>query len=394
MKPAVRGRVLLTLGFLAVYRLGSALPVPDVDPVALRGAAATSGGPLAILDLLSGGALDRRAVFALGVSPYISSSIVMQLLTATVPRLEELRREGATGERTLNQWTRYLCLGLAVVQGSALVATIAPGGVLVRALMVLTLVAGSALVMWLGELVTQRGIGNGMSVLVAAGVVSRLPEQGRLILATDGPVVFAAFVVELTHRRIPVTYSRRQWAGRGFGRTATYIPLRLNASGVVPLLFASSLLSLPPLAASIAGSATAERLARHYLGRGTNPAYVVVYTALIVLCAFFYSTVTFNPPRVSDSLRQHGGFVTAVRPGQPTVDHLSRILHRVTAVGSVYLAALALIPLLALSLAHVPFPLGGSAIVIAVGVNLDAVKQAESQMLAHSYVGFLGAARR
>ncbi len=425
----LRGKILFTLVIIAVYRLGSFIPIPGVDSGALRQlidqSAAT--GAAQLINLFSGGAFTQLAVFALGIMPYITASIIMQLLTVVIPRLEEWQKEGESGAKRINQWTRYLTVGIAVLQSTTLITVIQSGGgagagalfggaqlpegvnlvpddsLGMRALMVLTLTAGTAFIMWLGELITARGVGNGMSLIIFVAIISELPSQGNQILQSSGPVVFGVVllvalllivgvvVVEQGQRRIPVQYARRQVGGRSYGGNSTYIPLKVNQSGVIPIIFASSMLYVPVLAASIFAEQTwlVNFVDQYLSGQNINVVYVLTYFVLVVFFAYFYTAITFNPIDVADNMKKYGGFIPGIRPGQRTAEELDRIITRLTLPGSLYLATLAILPFLALGVAGVPFPFAGATLLIVVGVGLETMKQIESQMMQRHYEGFL-----
>jgi preprotein translocase subunit SecY len=419
--PDLRGKILFTLGIIAVYRLGSFIPIPGVDYGVLQGVLKNleeQGGIQALLNLFSGGALSQLAVFALGIMPYITASIIMQLLTVVIPKLEEWQKEGETGTKKITQWTRYLTVVLAILQSTALIVLIQSGqlfqgvaeaqglipnpSIPTKALMILTLTAGTAFIMWLGELITQRGIGNGMSLIIFSAIVAGLPGQGRAILTRDnGTVLFillcivalllivGVVFVEQGQRRIPVQYAKRQVGRRTYGGTSTYIPLKVNQSGVIPIIFASSLLYLPTLAASIIGNTGFQTFVDNYFTRGSHPLYALLFFVLVVFFAYFYTSITFNPLDVADNMKKYGGFIPGIRPGRPTAEYLDRVLSRITLPGSLYLAMLAILPLIVLGAAGVTFPLGGSTLLIVVGVGLETMKQLESQLLQRHYEGFL-----
>ncbi|HVM13283.1 MAG TPA: preprotein translocase subunit SecY [Egibacteraceae bacterium] len=420
--PDLRGKILFTFGIIAVYRLGSFVPIPGVDYSVLQAAAEAAreqGGITALLNLFSGGALTQLAVFALGIMPYITASIIMQLLTVVIPKIEEWKKEGETGTKKITQWTRYLTVLLAILQSTGLVVMIrtspeqlfgpVPGleniipdvGIGVTALMVLTLTAGTAFIMWLGELITQRGIGNGMSLIIFAAIIAELPGQGRAILVEAGAVFFSVsmFVgllliigvvfVEQGQRRIPVQYAKRQVGRRTYGGTSTYIPLKVNQSGVIPIIFASSLLYLPGLASSIIQNPGFSSFVNDYFINGDHPVFIATYFVLTVFFAFFYTAITFNPIDVADNMKKYGGFIPGIRPGRPTAEYLDKVLTRITTPGSLYLGILAIIPFIVLSAAGVPFPFGGAVLLIVVGVGLETMKQLESQLLQRHYEGFL-----
>ena len=422
----LRGKILFTLAIIAVYRLGSFIPIPGVDSGALRQLIDQSqaAGAAALINLFSGGAFTQLAVFALGIMPYITASIIMQLLTVVIPRLEEWQQEGESGTKRINQITRYLTVGIAILQSTTLITVIQSGGasalyggaqlpagvqlipddsVPMRALMVVTLTAGTAFIMWLGELITARGVGNGMSLIIFSAIISELPSQGNQILQSSGPAVFGlvlvvalllivgVVVVEQGQRRIPVQYARRQVGTRSYGGSSTYIPLKVNQSGVIPIIFASSMLYVPVLAASIFSSQTwlVNFVNRYLSGQNINPVYVIVYFLLVVFFAYFYTAITFNPIDVADNMKKYGGFIPGIRPGQRTAEELDRVITRLTLPGSIYLATLAILPLLALGIAGVQFPFAGATLLIVVGVGLETMKQIESQMMQRHYEGFL-----
>ncbi len=424
----LRGKIFFTLAMLAVYRLGSFIPIPGVDSGALRQLIEQSAatGAAQLINLFSGGAFTQLAVFALGIMPYITASIIMQLLTVVIPRLEEWQKEGESGAKRINQWTRYLTVGIAVLQSTTLITVIQSGGgagalfgggaqlppglnlvpndsLPMRALMVLTLTAGTAFIMWLGELITARGVGNGMSLIIFAAIISELPSQGNQILQSSGPVVLGivllvalllivgVVVVEQGQRRIPVQYARRQIGTRSYGGNSTYIPLKVNQSGVIPIIFASSMLYVPVLAASIFSEQTwlVNFVDRYLSGQDINLVYVTTYFVLVVFFAYFYTSITFNPIDVADNMKKYGGFIPGIRPGQRTAEELDRVITRLTLPGSLYLATLAILPFLALGVAGVPFPFAGATLLIVVGVGLETMKQIESQMMQRHYEGFL-----
>ena len=418
--PDLRGKILFTLAMIAVYRLGSFIPIPGVDYGVLQNVLEESqaAGAAALLNLFSGGALSQLAVFALGIMPYITASIIMQLLTVVIPKLEEWQKEGETGTKRITQWTRYLTIVLAVLQSTGMIVLIQSGQLFgntidssglipdpsigTKALMVLTLTAGTAFIMWLGELITQRGIGNGMSIMIFASIISQLPAQGSQILQTAGGVIFAVAMVtgllllvgvifiEQGQRRIPVQYAKRQLGRRTYGGTQTYIPLKVNQSGVIPIIFASSLLYLPQLASSIVQNERMNNFVQSYFVTGDHWAYIALYAALVIFFAYFYTAITFNPVQVADNMKKYGGFIPGIRPGRPTAEYLDRVLTRITLPGSLYLAALAVLPLIVLGIANVQFPFGGSTLLIVVGVGLETMKQIESQLMQRHYEGFLG----
>ncbi|WP_330180322.1 preprotein translocase subunit SecY [Nocardia sp. NBC_01503] len=424
--PDLRRKILLTLGLLALYRMGATLPSPGVDYRTVRSCADTgcdSTGIFQLINLFSGGALLQLSVFAIGIMPYITASIITQLLTVVIPRFEELRKEGQAGQSKITQYTRYLAVALAVLQGSTLVALAAHGqlppgcprsvladnSLFAMTSIVLVLTAGAALVMWFGELITERGAGNGMSLLIFAGIAARIPIQGKAILDSKGVLILAgicgaAFLtivgvvfVEQGQRRIPVQYAKRVVGRKMYGGSSTYLPLKVNQAGVIPVIFASSLLYLPNLLAQLTrrGSGTAEwqRLIQKYLVNPSNPVYVGSYLTLIVFFTYFYVAITFDPHERADEMKQFSGFIPGYRPGRPTADYLNYVLSRITLPGSIYLGAVAVLPNLLLHFGATDttqaLALGGTSVLIVVSVGLDTVKQIESQLLNRNYQGFL-----
>ena len=418
--PDLRGKILFTLAIIAVYRFGSFVPLPGVDYGALQEVLdqVQVSGITQLLNLFSGGALTQLAVFALGIMPYITASIIMQLLTVVIPKLEEWQKEGETGTKRITQWTRYLTVLLAILQSTGLIVLIQSGQLFpgipqatalipdaslpMKALMVLTLTAGTAFIMWLGELITQRGIGNGMSLLIFSAIVAQLPSQGNSILQADNGeillgitllvgllLIVGVVFVEQGQRRIPVQYAKRQVGRRTYGGTSTYIPLKVNQSGVIPIIFASSLLYLPTLASSIVNRQGFTDFVNAYFTSGSHPLYIAAFFALVIFFAYFYTAITFNPIDVADNMKKYGGFIPGIRPGRPTAEYLDRVLSRITLPGSLYLGVLAILPLIVLAAAQVQFPFGGSTLLIVVGVALETMKQLESQLLQRHYEGFL-----
>ncbi len=421
--PDLRKKLLFTLFIIIIFRLGASLPTPGVSETAVHAcvASSTKNGILGLVNLLSGGALLRLSVFALGIMPYITSSIILQLLAVVIPRLEALRQEGASGTAKITQYTRYLTIGLAILQSTAIVAlaesgNLIPGcnqalipntSVFTITTMVICLTAGTAVIMWLGELITDRGVGNGMSLMIFTQVVAVIPGQLYQILGTEGPLIFimvlavgvlivaAVAFMEQAQRRIPVQYAKRMVGRKMYGGTSTYIPLKVNQAGVIPVIFASSLLYIPALAANLFGKSTAttgwSAWVQAHLVRGDDPYYMAGFFVLIILFTYFYVSITFNPDEVADNMKKSGGFIPGIRPGGPTAGYLRFVLNRLTAPGSLYLGVVALIPMLAIALVNAgnQFPLGGTSIMIAVGVGLDTVKQIEAQLQQRNYEGFL-----
>jgi preprotein translocase subunit SecY len=415
--PELRGKILFTVAIIAVYRLGSHLPVPGVDFDAvqdyLQNPAQDPSGAFTLINLFSGGALTQFAIFALGIMPYITSSIIMQLLGVVIPRLEQLQKEGETGRKKIQQYTRYVTVFLAVLQSASIVQLAHNQGILpidifpdlspgTFALAVLTLTAGTALIMWLGELITQRGVGNGMSILIFAAIVSTLPSEGANILRVNKGFIFglvcflgllivvAVIFVEQAQRRIPVQYAKRMVGRRMYGGQSTYIPLKVNQAGVIPIIFASSLLYIPVLLSSIVNKEWLRDLVDRFASSGSHPLYIITYFLLIIGFAYFYNSIAFNPVDTADNMKKYGGFIPGIRPGRQTAEHLNYILTRITLPGAVFLGAVAILPFIALAAGNVQsFPFGGTSILITVGVGLETMKQIESQLLMRNYEGFL-----
>jgi preprotein translocase subunit SecY len=418
--PDLRTKLLITIGFLALYRIGSYIPTPGVDYPAVQTCIKSVQGDslYALINLFSGGALLQLSIFALGIMPYITASIILQLLTVVIPRLEALKEEGQSGQAKITQYTRYLTVGLSLLQATGIVA-LARSGQLIRGCpndiipdesltviitMIAVMVAGSALLMWFGELITDRGIGNGMSLLIFTSIVAGFPGQMSVIFNSAGPMTFlvvivvglaiVAFVVlmEQGQRRIPVQYAKRMVGRRMYGGSSTYIPIKVNQAGVIPVIFASSLMYLPVLFVTLTGSTgTVAQWIDTHLVRGTGFFYAVSYFLLVVFFTFFYTAITFNPDEIADNMKKYGGFIPGIRAGKPTAQYLEYVLSRLTTVGSLYLAAIATLPLLAFSSLGQGqnFIFGGTSILIMVGVGLDTVKQIESQLQQRSYEGFL-----
>jgi preprotein translocase subunit SecY len=429
--PDLRKKMLITLGLIALFRFGASIPTPGIDEknVTLCSNLATSAGSptagvLGIVNLLSGQALLHLSVFALGIMPYITASIILQLLTVVIPRLETLKQEGQAGQSKITQYTRYLTVGLALLQSTGYIelarsgtlfngcgtATDNPlipnGSVFTIATMVITMVAGTTVIMWMGELITDRGVGNGMSVLIFTTVISVIPGEILAIYRDKSPfyaavaivvVVFiVAFIVfmEQAQRRIPVQYAKRMVGRRMYGGTSTYIPMKVNQAGVIPVIFASSLLYIPTLAAQLFGkNATGGWVGwvDRYIEQSSSPIYMLGFFLLIIGFTYFYVSITFNPDEVSDNMKKYGGFIPGIRPGRPTAEYLRYVLSRLTAPGSFYLGVIALFPLVALASIGVAneFPFSGVSLLIMVGVGLDTVKQIESQLQQRNYEGFL-----
>jgi preprotein translocase subunit SecY len=416
--PELRGKILFTVAIIAVYRLGSHLPVPGVDFDAVQQFLENPGnrdpnGAFTLINLFSGGALTQFAIFALGIMPYITSSIIMQLLQVVIPRLEQLQKEGESGRKKIQQYTRYVTVFLALLQSASIVQLAHNQGILPLdifpgltpgkfALAVLTLTAGTALIMWLGELITQRGIGNGMSILIFTAIVATLPSEGANILRVNKGFIFglvcflglliivAVIFVEQAQRRIPVQYAKRMVGRRMYGGQSTYIPLKVNQAGVIPIIFASSLLYIPVLLASIVNKQWLTDVVDRFARTGSHPLYILSYFVLIIFFAYFYNSIAFNPVDTADNMKKYGGFIPGIRPGRQTAEYLNHILTRITLPGALFLGAVAILPFIALAAGNVQqFPFGGTAILITVGVGLETMKQIESQLLMRNYEGFL-----
>jgi len=430
--PDLRNKILFSLFIIAVYRLGAFIPAPYVDTDAvqlLRDQANTSGGILGFIQLFSGGALTQFAIFALGIMPYITASIIMQILGVVIPRIEQWQQQGAVGQRKITQWTRYLTIGIALLQSTSfsflfhsgalvggidLLPNFTPWAVFV---VVLTLTTGTALLMWMGELITQRGIGNGMSLLIFASVVSTLPAQLTAVRANNGYDAVVGFVVvavallvcivfvEQGQRRIPVQFAKRVVGRRMYGGQSTYIPLKVNQSGVIPIIFASSVLYMPTLIGAAMpdggiGGAIQDFVNDH-LTLPTSPVYLTVFGLMIIGFAYFYTAITFDPVKQADTIRKQGGFIPGIRPGVQTERYLAKILSRITLPGSLFIAAVALVP----SILYAVFLdtdisagqgggasgllYGGISLLIATGVALETMKQIDSQLMMRNYEGFL-----
>jgi preprotein translocase subunit SecY len=411
--PDLRNKILFTVLIIAVYRVGSHLPIPNVDfdVLAQEVQRAQQGGVLAFINLFSGGALTRLALFALGIMPYITSSIIMQLLTVVIPKLEQWQKQGEIGVKKITQWTRYMTVTLALLQSTGLIFLFNnqfPGSIREFtparvAFMVLTLTAGTALIMWLGELITQRGIGNGMSILIFTSIISRLPFEGATVLDAGNMqfavivglgllIIVAVVFMEQGQRRIPVQYAKRVVGRRMTSGGSTYIPLKVNQAGVIPIIFASSVLYFPTLIASAVGEGWFKRFVDRFLANEGSAAYIVIYGLLVVFFAYFYTAISFNPVDTADNIRKYGGFIPGIRPGKPTAEYLERILSRITLPGSLFLATIALVPSIVFAvwlLSPDTFPFGGTSILIVVGVALETMKQLESQLTMRHYEGFL-----
>jgi preprotein translocase subunit SecY len=425
----LRGKILFTLAIIVIYRLGVAIRVPGVDGQAVRQLreAASTQGALGFLNLFSGGAFGSFSIFALGIMPYITASIIMQVLGVVIPKLDQWRNEGAVGQRKITQWTRYVAIAIALLQGAGLTfifgqgrgaaffgASQQPPDVILldpfmpRALLVIpSLVVGTAVLMWMGELISQRGIGNGMSMLIFASVVSDLPYsyysllQSRkllvfIVLLTVSIAILVAVVrVELGQRRIPVQFAKRVVGRRMYGGQNTYIPLKVNQSGIIPIIFASSVLLLPVLGSNVLGSAqgwrgSIVRLVNDYLVNSQNIVYMVAFALLIVGFAYFYNSIAFDPIRQADQIRRQGGFIPGIRPGPQTENYLAKVVNRITLPGALFVAFIAILPYIVLWVGNVQtFPFAGTTVLIAVGVALELMRQIDSQLMLRNYEGFL-----
>lgn len=409
----LRQRILFTLGALIIYRLGTYIPVPGINPDILSDIFSRhAGGVLGMFDMFSGGSLGRMTIFALTIMPYITASIIMQLMTSIVPSFEALKKEGEAGRKIINQYTRYLTVFLAAVQGYGIAVGLeqAQGvvfepGMFFRVTTVVTLVGGTLFLMWLGEQITERGVGNGISLIIFAGIVANLPsalagtlELGRtgalssflilfFLVMAIGVIAFIVFV-ERAQRRILVQYPKRQMGNKMFGGESSHLPLKVNVPGVIPPIFASSLLLMPVSILSLTNSADGGAgwlvALNAMLGRG-QPLYLGIYVALIVFFAFFYTAIVFNPAETAENLRRYGGVVPGMRPGKPTADYLDYVLTRLTVLGAAYLSAVCLLPEILISRYSVPFYFGGTSLLIVVTVTQDTVSQVQSHLMAHQY---------
>ena len=419
--PDLRKKIFFTISIMALFRFGSVVPTPGVSYTAVQRCLdqVQTGGLFGLINLFSGGALIQLSVFALGIMPYITSSIIIQLLTVVIPRFETLKKEGQSVTAKLTQYTRYLTIGLAVLQSTGLVAVARTPGRLISgcneaiipytswqriATMIIVMTAGTSVIMLLCELITDRGIGNGMSILIFTSISASFPGQlwsirvqkglfaFLVVLAVGIAVVAAVVFVEQAQRRIPVQYAKRMVGRQAYGGTSTYIPIKVNQAGVIPVIFASSLLYIPSLIVNFTNSQAGWAIwVSRNLVNGDNVFYVTAYSAMIIFFTYFYVAITFNPDEVADNMKKYGGFIPGIRAGRPTSEYLQYVLSRITAPGSLYLALVAIIPIGALILfgATQNFPFGGTAILIVVGVGLDTAKQIESQLQQRSYEGFL-----
>ena len=416
----LKKRIWFTLGALVIYRLGTYIPLPGIDPKAFEESfTGHSQGVLDMFNMFSGGAVQRMAVFALNIMPYISASIIIQLLSSVLPSLEAIKKEGEAGRKVLNQYTRYLTVVLAVFQAYGIAiglegrgGVVADPGILFRVSTVITLTGGTMFLVWLGEQITARGVGNGSSLIIFAGIVARLPvavvqlfELGRQGSISTGMVlavlvmvfVVVAFIVfmERAQRRVPITYPRRQVGNKMYEGQSSFLPLKLNTAGVIPPIFASSLLLLPTTVANfVQGSASNSVLSTitGLLGRG-GPLYLLLYVVLIVFFAFFYTATVFNPADTADNLKKHGGFVPGVRPGERTAQYIDQILTRITVIGAGYLALVCIFPELLTSYSSVQLYFGGTSLLIVVSVTMDTVAQIHGHLQAHQYEGLIRKAK-
>ncbi|CAB5087899.1 Protein translocase subunit SecY [Olavius algarvensis associated proteobacterium Delta 3] len=415
--PELKRRILYTLALLSVYRIGAFVPTPGIDTVALASFFARAQGTLlGLFDMFSGGALERLSVFALGIMPYISASIILQLLTVVIPHLERLSKEGEQGRKKITQYTRYGTVVLSIIQGFGisvgLESMTSPGGAPVvidpgwgfRLMTVLTLTAGTAFIMWLGEQITERGIGNGISLIIFAGIVARMPaaigntfrlistgEMGvfSMVLLLALMILVVAFIVfvEQGQRRIPVQYAKRVVGRRMYGGQSTHLPLKINTSGVIPPIFASSIIMFPATIASFIKVPWMQSVAQAM--QPGNVIYELLFVGFIFFFCYFYTAVTFNPVDVADNMKKHGGYIPGIRPGRRTADYIDRVLTRITLGGAIYVSAVCVLPSVLIAQFNVPFYFGGTALLIVVGVAIDTVSQIESHMLTRHYEGFL-----
>jgi preprotein translocase subunit SecY len=415
--PELKKRILYTLGLLIVYRVGVHVPTPGIDSVALASFFAQAKGTLlGLFDMFSGGALERLSVFALGIMPYISASIILQLLTVTIPHLERLSKEGEQGRKKITQYTRYGTILLSVIQGFGISIGLekmtSPGGAPVvilpgwgfRFMTVMTLTAGTAFIMWLGEQITERGIGNGISLIIFAGIVARMPtatgntfrllstgEMGlfAVLILVVLMVIVIAFIIymEQGQRRISVQYAKRVVGRKMYGGQSTHLPLKVNTSGVIPPIFASSIIMFPATLASFIAVPWMQRVASAM--RPGNIAYEALYVGFIFFFCYFYTAVTFNPADVADNMKKQGGYIPGIRPGKRTADYIDRVLTRITLGGAIYVSVVCVLPSVLMTKFNVPFYFGGTALLIVVGVAIDTIQQIESHMLTRHYEGFL-----
>lgn len=405
----LRRRMLFTLGMLIIYRLGAHIPVPRINKAAIAGLF-QRGDLFNFLDTISGGALKNFSIFALTVGPYITASIILQLLTVVIPKLEELAKEGEEGRKKMNQYTRYLTIGLAMLQGFATAYGLGQSGAVVNrgfvayATITVTLTAGTAFLMWLGELITDRGIGNGISLIIFIGIVSRMPADfyhiGQAVYYKSAPIWGALLFLVLTvasivgviyvqegQRRIPVQYAKRVVGRRVYGGQTTHIPLRVNQAGVMPIVFASSLLVFPQTVVQFINANWARAIERTFRWGGWL--HTVLYILLILFFSYFYTAIQFNPMEIANNMKKNGGFIPGIRPGKPTIDYLSKVMDRITLAGAIFLCVLVVLPILLIQLTKVSTSFGSTTLLIAVGVALETMKQIEAQVMMRHYQGFL-----
>jgi len=426
--PDLRRKLLFTMGIMVLFRVGSFIPTPGVDYQAIKQLQDQTQGDslLGLINLFSGGALLQLSVFALGIMPYITASIIVQLLRVVIPRFEALHKEGQAGQSKLTQYTRYLTIALAVLQSTMVITTARTGalfggtgtdvqviyndGPVTVTLMILTMTAGTGLIMWLGELITEKGVGNGMSLLIFTSIVAGFPGSMASILQAGGTasgasnfvivllvfflVIGAVVFVEQSQRRIPVQYAKRMVGRRTYGGSSTYLPIKINMAGVIPVIFASSILSLPSMLTQFVrddqqGNAVVRWIVTNFHSQAG--VYMVAYAALIIFFAFFYTAITFNPDEVADNMKKYGGFIPGIRAGKPTAEYLHYVINRINTPGAMYLATVALIPQILFGILKISnnMPFGGTTLLIIVGVGLDTVKQIESQLQQRHYEGFL-----
>lgn len=429
----LRKKLLFSIALIVLYRIGAQIPTPGIDYGLITQQVkdlTNDSAMYSLINLFSGGALLRLSIFAVGIMPYITASIIVQLLTVVIPKFEQLKKEGQTGQAKMTEYTRYLTVALALLQSAGIVAladreqllgqgvpVLKEGvGIFGLTMMVLVMTSGAVLLMWMGELITDRGIGNGMSLLIFAGIATALPAEGANILSNSGGFIFAAVLVgvlilvvgvvfiEQGQRRIPVQYAKRMIGRRQYGETSTYLPLKVNQAGVIPVIFASSLLTVPILITQIIQTGSADVAQDNWWNRNvvsvlTNPAawqYILVYVLLIIFFSFFYVSVQYDPYDQADNMKKYGGFIPGIRPGRPTAEYLGYVMNRLLVVGSVYLALIAILPNILINLGVQPgtgggsqMPFGGTAILILVSVALTTIKQIESQLMQANYEGFL-----
>jgi len=406
----IRNRIFFTIGILGLYRFGANLTIPGVDPTKIL--SQVESGIVGLMDLFSGGALGKFSVFSLGIMPYITSSIIMQLLQVVIPKLDALAKEGDTGRRKINQISRYLTVGLALIQSLAMTFYFRNFGAVPNfdwmhvTLIIITLTAGTTVIMWLGELINLHGVGNGISLIIFASIVSRIPGGlislfrlkgtnwffiGLFALLSIG-IVVAIILITQGERRIPVQYAKRIVGRKVFGGQSTYIPLKVNQSGVMPIILAISVLLFPATIAQFINVKWLQTLASWLspsIGGRINPFYIIIYSILIIVFAYFYTAISFNPAETGDNLRKYGGYIPGLRPGRNTSDYLTNILNRITLPGAIFLAIIAILPEILIDTMGIPFRFGGTSVLIAVSVALETMKWLESQLMMRDYEGFI-----